>query len=252
MISVPSVAHASVDSFGAQASPIQHTRYPYVTGSSVLAIKYKDGVMMASDTLASYGSLARFQDVRRMKQVGEKTLVGAGGEISDFQYICNMLDEMIQTDYNLDDGFSRSPLEIHSYLRAVMYQRRNKFNPLWNYVVVAGYDSTASKPFLGFVDHIGTAYEENLVATGFGLHLALPIMRRRWSEGMDESEARALLEDCMRVLFLRDCRSTHRIQIAKATQEGTMISDPYPLEIKEWDYEHYRDPTRGDYRDGSW
>lgn len=33
----------------------------------------------------------------------------------------------------------------------------------------------------------------------------------------------------MRVLFYRDCRSLNRIQIAKATAEGTIISDPYTV-----------------------
>ena len=35
----------------ANEDPKQHTLSPVVTGTSVLAIKYKDGVMMAADTL---------------------------------------------------------------------------------------------------------------------------------------------------------------------------------------------------------
>lgn len=31
--------------------PRQHTKYPYVTGTSVIGIKYKDGVMIVADTL---------------------------------------------------------------------------------------------------------------------------------------------------------------------------------------------------------
>ena len=31
------------------------TQYPYVTGTSVLGIKYKDGVMIAADMLGAYG-----------------------------------------------------------------------------------------------------------------------------------------------------------------------------------------------------
>ncbi len=31
--------------------PRQHTKYPYVTGTSVIAVKYKDGVLVAADTL---------------------------------------------------------------------------------------------------------------------------------------------------------------------------------------------------------
>ena len=30
--------------------PLSHNRYPYVTGTSVIALKYKDGVIMACDT----------------------------------------------------------------------------------------------------------------------------------------------------------------------------------------------------------
>lgn len=45
--------------------------------------------------------------------------------------------------------------------------------------------------------------------------MALPIMRSRWHEDLTEGEARALLEDALRVLFYRDCRALNRIQIAK-------------------------------------
>lgn len=34
-----------------QYQPIQHTQQPIVTGTSVLGLVYKDGVMLAADTL---------------------------------------------------------------------------------------------------------------------------------------------------------------------------------------------------------
>jgi 20S proteasome alpha/beta subunit len=37
-------------------------------------------------------------------------------------------------------------------------------NPLWNQLLIAGFRGAA--PFLGYVDLIGTAYEENFIATG--------------------------------------------------------------------------------------
>ena len=35
----------------AAGDPRQHTKYPYVTGTSVIAVKYRDGVMITADTL---------------------------------------------------------------------------------------------------------------------------------------------------------------------------------------------------------
>lgn len=66
-------------------------RQPIVTGTSVLAIKYKDGVMMAADCLASYGSLARFKDVQRITSLGSSTLMGTSGDLSDHQATIEML-----------------------------------------------------------------------------------------------------------------------------------------------------------------
>ena len=67
-------------------------------------IKYADGVMIAADTLASYGSMARYKDIRRVAKFGTSTLIGASGEMSDFQSISKMLDTMVQDDINEDDG----------------------------------------------------------------------------------------------------------------------------------------------------
>ena len=52
---------------------------PRKIGSSVLAVKYDKGVMIAADTLASYGSLARYKDIKRIIKVGERTIMGASG-----------------------------------------------------------------------------------------------------------------------------------------------------------------------------
>merc|ERR1712070_1065903 len=148
-----------------------------------------------------------------------------------------------------DDGYTRTPKEFFNYLRAVMYQKRGKGNPLWNQLLVAGCSvGENGKPFLGYVDLIGTSYEENFIATGFGAYIAMPLIRERWSADMEEGEARGLLEDCLRVLYYRDCRATYRIQIAKATAEGTLVSDPYEIS-HDWEtanYETRHATTAGD------
>jgi 20S proteasome subunit beta 7 len=102
---------ASSTGAGVPSDPTSHTTRPIVTGSTVIGIKYCDGVMLAADTLASYGSLARYKDVRRLKQVGNDTLIGASGEMSDFQAIMEMLENMHQDDLNQDDGYNRTPSE---------------------------------------------------------------------------------------------------------------------------------------------
>lgn len=44
-----------------------------------MAVKYDKGVMIAADTLASYGQLARYKDIKRIIKVGDRTIMGASG-----------------------------------------------------------------------------------------------------------------------------------------------------------------------------
>lgn len=229
--------------------PAKHTQSPIVTGTSVIALKYKDGVMLAADTLGSYGSLARFTDNRRIISVHNTTLLGGSGDFSDFQYITDKLDDMAVNDFNLNDGCELTPAEIFHYLQRMMYHRRNKFDPLWNSMVIAGLKEGA--PFLGQVNMIGLAFEGDFLATGFGHHFAMPLLRKQWRADMSEDEARKLLEMCMLVCYYRDCRTLNRIQVGKVTAEGTTISEPYVMDTK-WDYKSFVDPKAGVEFGGSW
>ena len=48
--------------------PSTRTTRPIVTGTSIIAVKFAGGVAMISDTLGSYGGLARFFTEERLKR----------------------------------------------------------------------------------------------------------------------------------------------------------------------------------------
>lgn len=238
--------HEKRNSLIAEAAS-ERTLQPYVTGTSVVAIKFKDGILMAADMGGSYGSTLRYKSVERLKSVGKHSLLGASGEISDFQEIQRYLDELILYDNMWDDNNSLGPKEVHNYLTRVMYNRRNKFNPLWNSLVIGGVKN--GEKYLGMVSMIGVHFEDNHVATGFGNHLAIPLLRDEWKEDLTFEDGVRLLEKCMRVLLYRDRSAINKLQIAKSTEEGVTISQPYALKTN-WNYTAFKNPTAG--AEGSW
>ncbi|KZT01641.1 proteasome endopeptidase complex beta subunit [Laetiporus sulphureus 93-53] len=218
------------------ADGVQHTQQPIVTGTSVLAIRYKDGIMMAADNLASYGSLARFRNIQRLHPVGSSTVVGASGDMSDFQYIQHTLDELMVEEFTYGDGHELGPAEVHEYLSRVMYGRRSKMDPLWNALLVGGIQD--GKPYLAFVDLLGTTYSAPSIATGYGAHIAIPLLRTSVDPNPDaitEDQGRKILDDCMRVLYYRDARSIDKYQVATVTSAGVSISEPQKL-TTEWSF----------------
>lgn len=222
-----------------QSNPMTRTQEPIVTGTSVLAIKFKDGVMLGADTLASYGKMSRFRDARRLLPFGNNTIIGASGDLSDFQAIEQMINKLMINEYALDDQHKLYPAHIYEYLSNVMYNRRSKFDPLWNSLIVAGFQNGQS--FLGYVDLKGTTYKANTIATGYGAYLAQPLLRKH-VEGREndltEEEAKKILEESLRVLYYRDCCSSNLVQIATVTAQGAKVSDPYYLDTN-WSVAKY-------------
>lgn len=129
---------------------------------------------------------------------------------------------------------------MYAHLARTMYQRRSKLDPLWNAIVMGGYDANTSTPFLGYVDLLGTTYQSSTIATGFGLHLAQPMLRKAVEgreDTLTEAEARAVIEECMRVLctlhvsdvadpVYRDARSLNRVGCVEASADS---SSKWPL-----------------------
>jgi len=211
----------------AASMPNQHTLSPVVTGTSVVAMRYNGGVVIAADNLASYGSLARFTDVERLRQVGTHTIVGASGDVSDMQFLFEkQLENLVIAEEYQNDGHHLRAKHVYSYLSRVLYARRGKFNPLWNVLIVAGWDD--GKPFLASADLLGTTFSAPTLASGFGAHLAVPLLRRVCPDeaavaGITREKAIETVEESMKVLFYRDARSMNKFSMAIVSGKGENV-----------------------------
>jgi len=207
-------------------NPKKHTIFPTLTGTSVIGMKFNDGIVVAADTLGSFGSTARYRYLPRIMKVNDTTVMGTGGDYADFQFLKSVIEQKIIDEECLADGFTHSPKSIYSWLTRVMYNRRCKMNPLWNTVIVGGMQG--GEPFLGYVDKLGVAYEAPSVASGYGAYIAQPLLRDALDKSpvMSEAEARQVIERCISVLFYRDARSFNEYQLAVVKKDGASIDGP--------------------------
>lgn len=68
-------------------------RTPITTATSIVALKFDKGVIIAGDTLGSYGSLARFRNCSRVIKINDNIIIGAGGDYADYQYLKTMIEQ---------------------------------------------------------------------------------------------------------------------------------------------------------------
>ncbi|OXA51447.1 Proteasome subunit beta type-4 [Folsomia candida] len=240
----------SFDSFatslpkGERRNPITHTQAPVTTGTSIIAFEYDGGILMAADMLGSYGSLARYRSVPRLLKVNDKTVIGCMGDYADFQYLQAIIEQMEVDEACKDDGFQTTARSLHSWLTRVLYNKRCKFDPLWTTFVVAGLDQ--DKPFLGFVDKLGTAYTDPIITTGYASMLATPLIRKAVEDKLKDknekltlAEARKVIEDSLTLMYYRDARASNKYQIAiiPSNGEASIIEEPKTL-LGDWSVAH--------------
>ena len=163
------------------------------------------------------------------------------------QYLDRLLDSLDVREKYSSEGHTLNAKNLHTYLAKVLYKRRSDFNPLWNMLLVAGLDDD-DKPFLSLADLLGTTYSAPTLATGFGAHLAQPLLRRLVPEdeasvpNITKEQAIEAVKECMKVLFYRDARSMDRYSIAVVTKEGIDLKEDEKLENQSW---AFADQIRG-------
>ncbi|KAA6359789.1 MAG: hypothetical protein EZS28_044684, partial [Streblomastix strix] len=64
------------------------------SAGSVLALAYKNGVVIAADTQINYGKTARYFHCPRTHQISDSCIISASGEYADFQEITSILDDI--------------------------------------------------------------------------------------------------------------------------------------------------------------
>lgn len=104
---------------------------------------------------------------------------------------------------------------------------------------MAGLDGE-DEPFLASVDLLGTTFSSPTLATGFGAHLAQPILRRVIPDEQSvakvtKEQAVELVKESMKVLFYRDARSMDKYSIAVISKEGKVeLKEAESLENQSW------------------
>eukprot|EP00658_Telonema_sp_P-2_P027589 TRINITY_DN21286_c0_g2_i1.p1 TRINITY_DN21286_c0_g2~~TRINITY_DN21286_c0_g2_i1.p1 ORF type:complete len:220 (+),score=60.94 TRINITY_DN21286_c0_g2_i1:194-853(+) len=210
------------------------------SGGSVIAVKYDGGVLMAADTLLSFGSLAKWPNIPRIKIIGKHTAVCASGDYADFQEVCKDLEEGEAADQLIADGIEKTPEELFSVLHRTIYGKRCEFKPAMCKFIVIG-STGKNEDFIGAVDDIGTKWTANCVASGYGAHIAIPELRKaleNHNNSLTRDQALAVVTDCLRTLFYRECRAINKFQIADASNGKVVISEPTILETQ-WEFDGF-------------
>lgn len=184
---------------------INHSTEVVHAGSSIIGIKYKDGIIIASDTNISRSNQIIFRTVtERVQQVTPRVIIGYSGDISDYQESSRQLNELILSD-SLQGPSYLGPKELANFLSSVHYHKRSKMDPFLNSLVLGGYEWN-DELNLYKIDSFGTLLKDNYFLTAYSHYFCNAIFEEDYGNDytkISKEKAIEILKKCFNILFYR-------------------------------------------------
>jgi len=192
------------------------------SGTTILGIVCKDGIVMAADRRATAGNMVMSKNVQKAVQVNDYLVMSGTGNASDIE----MQKKIIAAQLRLKGLHSRSRPTVRqaaNLIGTVTYQniRQPSMIPSMVGTLVAGFDEDG-KTELYTVEPAGTAmkvedYDANF---GSGMPFVLGLLERQYHKDLTVAQAVELAVEAIKSSTQRDVGSGNGIDVFTITKDG--------------------------------
>ncbi|MBS3793429.1 MAG: proteasome subunit beta [Candidatus Thorarchaeota archaeon] len=185
------------------------------TGATVVGMKCKDGAVIATDSLISWGTMVLTDKGIKAFKLTDTIVLASAGLTSDYQMLVNRIKAQIRL-YEMDQ---KKPITVKALAKMIantLYRR--KLSPLFVQTIVVGVDDDG--PSLYRLDMGGSLLEENYAATGSGVQTAYGVLENEYSEDVTVKEAEEIATQSVQAGIERDVQSGGKIHIMTVTEDG--------------------------------
>nr|XP_017038054.1 proteasome subunit beta type-4-like [Drosophila kikkawai] len=205
------------------------------SGLAVLGIRFDKGVMMATDTLVSYGSEKAFQESQRMFKMNENIVFGGSGDYADFIIAKTHIETMIIQDFCFGQPNLLKPSMLTHWLSTELYNRRVAGQPLSFDSVVGGIQHDGT-PYLATITRYGGFYADFVAATG-PARMGIPMIcyRKPNDREFTAMEAAKLIEDVMAVVFYRHTSALESYLVGICKRGKCSVEGPFKIR-NHWEF----------------
>ena len=185
--------------------------------TTIVGIKCKDGIVLASDRRASKGGMIGSKAVRKIYLLDKNKAVAIAGQLSDANYLINMVKAESKL-MEFERGFPLSTKESSKLLSNLLYTGMRSYAPFISEMLVAGVDGTG--PGLFEADISGAVTDEKFTSSGSGSPIAFGVLESRYKDGLTTAEGAEIAESAVRAAIERDPGSGNGVTVLVLTPEG--------------------------------
>jgi proteasome beta subunit len=186
------------------------------TGTTGLAVRFRDGVVIAADKRVSAGYVVnkKFDKISMLdKSIG----MAISGSVSDAQSLIDLLKAELQL-YKFDNGVNPTVKTAASLAATIFHSGYRSLQFYMVYPIIGGVDEQGSHIY--GLDASGSLTTDDYMATGSGQLFSISILEDGWKEDMTKDEAITLAKRALRMSTSRDLYSGDGMDFYIITKEG--------------------------------
>lgn len=185
------------------------------TGATVVGIKCTDGVVVATESLITWGSMVLSEKGIKAFKLTDTIVLASAGLTSDYQMLVNRLQAQIKL-YEMNQKKGITVKALAKMVSNTLYSRR--LVPLFVQTVIVGVD--ADGPQLFSLDMGGSLIPDDFTATGSGTAIAYGVLEKDYRDDLTVKEAEEIAIQAVRAGIARDVQSGGDIRVMTVTDDG--------------------------------
>ncbi len=185
------------------------------TGATVVGIKCSDGVVVATDSLITWGTHVLSEKGIKAFKLSDTIVLASAGLTSDYQMLVNRLQAQIKL-YELNQKKNITVKALSKMIANTLYSRR--MAPLYVQTVVVGVD--ANGPQLFTLDMGGSLMPDEYTAAGSGTATAYGVLEDGFKPDLTVKEAEVIAINAVKAGIARDAQSGGDVRVMSVTESG--------------------------------
>ncbi len=178
-------------------------------GTTTIGAICTDGVVLASDTRVTAGSLVVHKKGKKVYKIDNHLAMTISGLVADAQQTV----EILKANSRLYRLQRKSPIPVSTAARLVANLFfSNRYSPFLAQIVIGGVDD--SGPHIFTIDPFGSIIEEKCVATGSGSPVAYGVLEEKYREGLPLKEVLQIVVKSVNSAMKRDVASGDSFDIS--------------------------------------
>lgn len=185
------------------------------TGTTTLGITCKDGVVVATETRATMGTLIAHKETKKLYKIDEHLALCTAGLVGDLQTLARYLNAEANL-YRLKRD-SKMPVKSAATLMSNILNQR-KFYPYYVQLILAGYDSTGG--YVYSLDAAGGAIPDKYTSGGSGSPYVFGVLEDLYKDDITCDEGIDIAIRAIHAAKSRDSASGGLTNIAVISKDG--------------------------------